>query len=191
MELLWLRTRDIAAFGTAGNDAIDNGTLIRTDTGVSTRAIEQWDEKAAADKTWPNFQTHFETANLRRLEDLTAADAGLGGAHAANAAVTAPPTTPIASILPLKPLPPTLLTVAVIVGRMATATTPITPVSLAITKHRAIVTTPPSKTCLEATTPSLANGTSQPCTVRRVTIWDPTAPPVPPQHLRTRGVRCT
>ena len=108
-------------------DAIDNGTLIRTDTGVSTRAIEQWDEKAAADKTWPNFQTHFETANLRRLEDLTAADAGLGGAHAANAAVTAPPTTPIASILPLKPLPPTLLTVAVIAGRTDSATTPITP----------------------------------------------------------------
>lgn len=109
MELLWLRTRDIVAFGTAGNDAIDNGTLIRTvkkvlkDTGVSTRAIEQWDEKAAADKTWPNFQTHFETANLRRLEDLTAADAGLGGAHTANSAVTAPPTTLIASILPLKP----------------------------------------------------------------------------------------
>ena len=38
------------------------------DTGDCTLAIDQWDDKVAADKSWSTFQTHFDTANQRRLE---------------------------------------------------------------------------------------------------------------------------
>jgi hypothetical protein len=98
MEPLWQRTQDISAFAIAGGSPIDDVTRIRTTkkvlqdigNGVFNRAIEQWDDKADADKTWANFQTHFERANHRRREDMTATDAGLGGGHAANAAVNIP-----------------------------------------------------------------------------------------------------
>ena len=92
IEPLWLRIRDIVAFALTGGDAISNGTVIRAtkkvlqDTGVFTRFIDLWDDKEAADKTCATFQTHFEKANHRRLETMTAADAGFGGGHA----VTAP-----------------------------------------------------------------------------------------------------
>jgi hypothetical protein len=92
MEPLWQCIQDIVAFSHAGGGPIDDVTRIRTtkkglkDTGMFNRAIEQWDDKPAADKTWANFQTHFERANHRRLEDMTATDAGLGSGHAANAA---------------------------------------------------------------------------------------------------------
>ena len=90
MEPLWLRIRDIVDFAAAGDDLIENKLIIRAtkkvlhDTSQVQRAIEMWDDKVAADQTWINFQTHFETANHRRLGTMTAYDAGLGGGHAAN-----------------------------------------------------------------------------------------------------------
>ena len=106
MEPLWLRIRNIVKFAEAGDDPINDGTLVRAtkkvlqDTGVFSRAVEMWDDKTKPEKTWPNFQTHFVQANLRRLETMTATDAGLGGGHATNAAVTAP-----APVVPRAPAP--------------------------------------------------------------------------------------
>lgn len=106
MAPLWRRTQDIVAIGAAGNDVIDDGAITRalhlvlTLTGQFSRALGQWDDKLEADQTWANFKTHFNAANRRRLETLTATAAGLGGNHTANAAIAnnqAVPNAPAAT----------------------------------------------------------------------------------------------
>ena len=110
MEPLWLRIRNIVKFAEAGDEPIPDGTLVRAtkkvllDTGVFTRAVDMWNDKPKPEQTWPHFQTHFVQANLRRLEDMTATDAGLGGGHAANAAVTVP--APVVAPAPVVPRAP-------------------------------------------------------------------------------------
>lgn len=87
MEPLW-RTAVIAQqVAQAGNDPITDATLLRkfhkvlTDSGVFTLDLRDWDKKAAVDRTWPNFKTHFTAANKERIKNATAGD--LHSAHSA------------------------------------------------------------------------------------------------------------
>jgi hypothetical protein len=50
-------------------------------------ACHRWNEKAAAEKTWTHFKSHFAAANrqLKQMKEDTAAHAGF---HSANAAMT-------------------------------------------------------------------------------------------------------
>ncbi|KAG7372531.1 hypothetical protein IV203_018674 [Nitzschia inconspicua] len=58
-------------------------------SGVLDQYINEWKRKPAADKTYDNFQEHFESANLLRLQELTTKQAGF---HSANFAT--PPNAP-------------------------------------------------------------------------------------------------
>jgi hypothetical protein len=101
MDPLFAKANEIVAIGQSVNATISDGHVIRalkkvlSDTGVFSTAIEKWNAKTEADKTWANFQTHFSKANDVRLETLAAmpaaGNAGFVGGHAANAA-TQPPT---------------------------------------------------------------------------------------------------
>jgi hypothetical protein len=69
------RCQDASAHGT---ERISDATLLRTllttfdKSGVLESAGDKWREKAAADQTWDNFQTHFIAANKTRLRKTTA-----------------------------------------------------------------------------------------------------------------------
>jgi hypothetical protein len=108
-ENLWKRIRSVRQLATTGGEAIsDDATMELTiaslrQAGVYDHAITTWDDKEAADHTWPNFQLHFDKQDKLRLKKLTAAAAGY---HGANRATLIPPDTnlpPAPTILPPAP----------------------------------------------------------------------------------------
>ena len=86
---LFRRYTDTREFATAAGVDIPVSQLLNSaysaiyNTGLYFNDLEKWDEKAAADHTWPNFQTFFCTAQ-HKLQSCqrTSSAAGYHGAHA-------------------------------------------------------------------------------------------------------------
>lgn len=79
LEHLWKQLRNAKAFA-EHHDPITDRALVRAATnnleqsGVFYSALRKWREKARADQTWANCQTHFNTANVERLRSKTAGE---------------------------------------------------------------------------------------------------------------------
>lgn len=88
---LFKQIDDGIAYAKAGNDVMSDERIVRialkivTATGRLTMPIRDWRKKAAADKTWVNFKTHFSDAYKELKLTVTTGGAGM----AANAATAA------------------------------------------------------------------------------------------------------
>ncbi|KAG7372176.1 hypothetical protein IV203_018319 [Nitzschia inconspicua] len=95
LDIIWGRVTDCMAFAKDTSQPIPEATAISSilqvfaASGVLDQYIHEWNRKPAANKTYDNFQEHFDLANLLRLEELTTKQAGF---HSANFAT--PPNAP-------------------------------------------------------------------------------------------------
>jgi len=84
IENLWSRGNDCRQFS-IGHDAITGHTLVRKTlvvlkkSGVFTQAIDEWLKRPAADKTWADMQTFFNTEDGLHRQKVTAEGAGHHG----------------------------------------------------------------------------------------------------------------
>ena len=107
IEDLWLRIREVRAVATRAGEAVNDDTAMRLtlitleNTGVFESALHDWRLKPEADKTYVNFQAHFNTENKERLRKLTAQSAGYHGANVADTPTTPPATPTGTAVTPL------------------------------------------------------------------------------------------
>ena len=86
MVRYFYKIREIHSFVTrAGNPISDNNViaelyLVMAHTGIFDKAINDWDELPAADRTWARFQTHFKTA-YRHYKDCKKRERAAGGGN--------------------------------------------------------------------------------------------------------------
>ena len=86
---LFMRITETCCLAEQAGEPINKNTAVRLklkvleDTGVFTNAREKRRDKAEANHTLVNFQTHFGKENRERLQKLTAKGAGYQGANAA------------------------------------------------------------------------------------------------------------
>ena len=86
MVSYFYKIREIRNIATrAGNPISDNDViaeiyLVMARTGIFDKAINNWDELPAVDKTWARFQTHFKTA-YRRYKDREKRERAAGGGN--------------------------------------------------------------------------------------------------------------
>jgi hypothetical protein len=98
LELVFARAHKCRRFAISGGDPISDPAYIRillevfTESGVFTRALEDWRAKDDADHTTANLKTHFGKTDKERLRSISTLKATLS-AHAAiaNASKPGPP----------------------------------------------------------------------------------------------------
>ena len=111
IEELWSRLREIKRISIVAGEELQNDTLMSLTflmfeaTGVFSTACDMWRVKPDADKTMPNFKTHFNTENEERIRKLTIAQAGFHGANAANETPETPPADDVAAAAVVSPAP--------------------------------------------------------------------------------------
>ncbi len=90
IETLWEKLHKIQHVATAGGELLADNTIVELafvmfkDTGVFTTACDMWRVCPEAEKTFPNFCTHFTHKSEERIQSLTATNAGYHGANAAS-----------------------------------------------------------------------------------------------------------
>jgi hypothetical protein len=95
LELVFARAHKCRCFAVSGGDPISDPAYIRillevfTESGVFTRALEDWRAKDDADHTTANLKTHFGKADKERLRSTSTLKATLS-AHAAIAKASKP-----------------------------------------------------------------------------------------------------
>jgi len=96
--------KQVQAFSIAAGDPISDATAIRHTikvlkaTNEFKTAIHEWSNKPAAEKTMPNFKSHFTDADKKCRDEATACSASYGSAHLATA-LTAPDEVSTAELL--------------------------------------------------------------------------------------------
>ena len=74
IENLFAQIDESLEYADSGNSPFTNAQIVTNayilifSTGQLERACEEWDSKAEADKTWPNFKTHFRAAHQRYIK---------------------------------------------------------------------------------------------------------------------------
>ena len=111
LELLWGRLREVQRIATFAQEPIPDATLVELThllfeaSGVFPHACESWLTRAAAQRTYAEFQTLFNHANKERLRRLQSGTTGTSGFHGANAATTPPVRPPVAPAAVPPPTP--------------------------------------------------------------------------------------
>jgi hypothetical protein len=83
LELVFARAHKCRCFAASGGDSISDPAYIRillevfTESGVFTRALEDWQAKEDADHTTANLKTHFHKADKERLRSTSTLKATL------------------------------------------------------------------------------------------------------------------